>query len=65
MGNDVRGGGDLVLAPGEYAFVLDSTKGQVSTIVGPNKVSLSNTDQPLVECAGNCPRQIAAPPGFF
>jgi len=48
MGNDVRGGGDLVLAPGEYAFVLDSTKGQVSTIVGPNKVSLSNTDQPVV-----------------
>jgi major vault protein len=39
---------DLVLAPGEYAFVLDTTKGLVNTIVGPNKVSMSNTDQPVV-----------------
>jgi len=39
---------DLVLAPGEFAFVLDTTKGLVNTIVGPNKVSMSNTDQPVV-----------------
>jgi major vault protein len=39
---------DLVLAPGEFAFVLDTTKGLVNTIVGPNKISMSNTDQPVV-----------------
>lgn len=38
---------DLVLAPGEYAFVLDTTKGLVNVIVGPNKTSMSNTDQPV------------------
>lgn len=36
---------DLVLSPGEYAFVKDTTKGLVNVIVGPNKTSLSNTDQ--------------------
>src|SRR5580765_62057 len=39
---------DLVLAPGEYAYILDTTKGLVNTIVGPNKVSMSNTDQPVI-----------------
>lgn len=39
---------DLVLAPGEFAFVLDTTKGLVNTVVGPNKISMSNTDQPVV-----------------
>lgn len=37
---------DLVLTPGEYAFVLDKTKGPVSVFVGPFKTSLSGTDQP-------------------
>ncbi|MBU2615470.1 MAG: SPFH domain-containing protein [Bacteroidota bacterium] len=35
---------DLVLAPGEYAYILDTTKGNVSVIVGPNKTSMSGTD---------------------
>ena len=39
---------DLVLAPGEFAFVLDTTKGLVNVIVGPNKTSMSNTDQPVL-----------------
>lgn len=36
---------DLVLNPNEYAYVLDTTKGQVSVYVGPNKTSLSNSDR--------------------
>lgn len=36
---------DLVLNPNEYAYVLDTTKGQVSVYVGPNKTSLSNSDK--------------------
>lgn len=39
---------ELVLPPGTYAFVLDSTKGKVSTYVGPYKNSLSETDQLVV-----------------
>lgn len=40
--------GELVLAPGTYAYVLDKTKGKVSVVVGPYKSSLSNTDQLVV-----------------
>lgn len=40
-----RGDTDLVLAPGEYAYVLDTTKGHVNVIVGPYKASMSATDQ--------------------
>lgn len=36
---------DLVLAPNQYAFVLDETKGQISCVVGPHKMSLSASDQ--------------------
>ena len=36
---------DLVLAPQQYAYILDSTKGNVSAFVGPYRTSLSNTDQ--------------------
>ena len=36
---------DLVLAPNEYAFVLDETKGNVSCNVGPHKMSLSQSDK--------------------
>lgn len=35
---------DLILNPNEYAYILDATKGLVSCIVGPSKMSLSNTD---------------------
>ena len=39
---------DLALAPNEYAFIMDTTKGQVNVYTGPNKASLSQTDQPVV-----------------
>ena len=39
---------ELVLAPNEYAYVLDTTKGHINAYVGPNKTSLAQTDQPVV-----------------
>lgn len=39
---------DLVLKPNEYAYVLDTTKGNVSVAVGPYKTSLSNSDKMVV-----------------
>lgn len=39
---------DLVLAPNEFAFILDETKGNINVYVGPHKTSLANTDQPVV-----------------
>lgn len=39
---------DLILAPNEYAYLLDETKGNVINYVGPHKTSLANTDQPVV-----------------
>lgn len=39
---------DLVLRPNEYAFVLDTTKGNVSVAVGPYKTSLSNSDKMVI-----------------
>ena len=36
---------DLVLCPGEYAFLLDETKGNISCLVGPYKMSLSQSDR--------------------
>ena len=38
---------DLVLAPNEYAFISDQTKGNINAYVGPYKTSLANTDQPV------------------
>jgi len=38
---------DLILAPNEYAYILDETKGNVINYVGPHKTSLANTDQPV------------------
>ena len=38
---------DLVLAPNEYAFISDQTKGHIIVYVGPCKTSLANTDQPV------------------
>lgn len=39
---------DLVLAPNEFAYILDETKGHINCYVGPNKMSLANTDRPVV-----------------
>ena len=39
---------ELVLAPNEYAYVLDTTKGHINSYVGPNKTSLAQTDQPVM-----------------
>ncbi len=39
---------ELVLAPNEYAWVLDTTKGHINCYVGPNKTSLAQTDQPVI-----------------
>ncbi|MCA9648923.1 MAG: hypothetical protein KC501_03400 [Myxococcales bacterium] len=39
---------DLVLAPNEYAFIADETKGNINAYIGPYKSSLANTDQPVV-----------------
>lgn len=38
---------DLVLAPNEYAFISDQTKGNIIAYVGPYKTSMANTDQPV------------------
>lgn len=40
--------GDLVVAPGQFALLLDATKGNVDVLVGPTKTSLSNTDSPVM-----------------
>lgn len=39
---------DLVLSINEYAFVLDETKGHVSCLVGPTKMSLSQSDKLVI-----------------
>lgn len=36
---------DLVLSTNEYAYVLDETKGLVACLVGPTKMSLSQSDK--------------------
>lgn len=38
---------DLVLAPNEFAFISDETKGNINVYVGPHKTSLANTDRPV------------------
>ena len=39
---------ELVLAPNEFAYVLDTTKGHINCYVGPHKTSLAQTDSPVV-----------------
>ena len=39
---------DMILAPNEYAFISDETKGEVNAFVGPNKTSLAGTDRPVL-----------------
>ena len=49
MGDDRgRAAKDLVLAPNEYSYISDETKGNVDVYVGPHKTSLANTDQPVL-----------------
>lgn len=49
MGDTDRGRErDLVLAPNEFAFISDETKGNINVYVGPHKTSLANTDRPVV-----------------
>ena len=36
---------DLVLSPNQFAYVLDETKGNISCLVGPTKMSLSQSDK--------------------
>jgi len=51
MGSEMSDRGrerDLVLAPNEFAFILDETKGNINVYVGPHKTSLANTDVPVI-----------------
>jgi len=67
---------DLVLAPNEYAYILDETKGLVNLFVGPSKTSLSGTDRPVrldnttkrfTACSldESIQLQMAAPEGWY
>ncbi len=42
---------DILVAPNEYAYVQDLTKGDIVLYVGPTKVSLSNTER-MIEHKG-------------
>ena len=46
--DDNRRDRDMVLAPNEYMYVSDQTKGDINVFVGPTKQSLSGTDQPVI-----------------
>lgn len=39
---------DLVVNPGEYVYMQDTTKGQIKTHVGPTVVNQTGQDQPVV-----------------
>jgi major vault protein len=39
---------DLVLSPNEFVHILDETKGNINSYIGPNKASLGNTEKPVV-----------------
>jgi major vault protein len=39
---------DMVLAPNEYMYVQDETKGHVDCFMGPTKQSLSGSDTPVI-----------------
>ncbi len=43
---------DILIAPSEYAYVQDLTKGDIVLYVGPTKISLSNTER-IVELREN------------
>jgi major vault protein len=48
MAIDSRSQQDLVLAPGEYVYALDTTKGTVSVLVGSYQSGLSGNATPVV-----------------
>jgi len=48
MTKELQNERDLVLAPTSFAYVLDKTQGEVVTYVGSIKVSLADSDQPVV-----------------
>lgn len=39
---------EFVLAPGEYVYTSDQTTGKIAAFVGPYKMSLAGTDQPMI-----------------
>ena len=39
---------DFVLAPNEFLFIQDRTKGLITVYVGPHKNTLSETDTPII-----------------
>jgi len=39
---------DLIVAPNQFATILDETKGMVAVYVGPHKTSLAATDRPVL-----------------
>jgi len=43
---------DILVAPNEFAYVQDLTKGDIVLYVGPTKISLSNTERMIVLCDG-------------
>src|SRR3989338_4363126 len=68
---------DFVLAPNEFVFIQDQTKGQISVYVGPHKSTLAPTDTPIIydsnsrkfQAAGDLQRAIqqfpAADEGYY
>ena len=40
--------GDLVLPQGTYVLLQDAASGQVEVVTGPHKVSLADTDKPVI-----------------
>jgi hypothetical protein len=44
---------DILVAPNEYAYVQDLTKGAIVLYVGPTKISLSNTERMITLKGGN------------
>lgn len=47
MSNEITRERELVLAPNQFAYLQDETKGSVNVYVGPHKASLSPTDRPM------------------
>jgi major vault protein len=43
---------DLVLAPNEFAWILDESKGDVNVWTGPIKTTISDTDRPVIFADG-------------
>jgi len=43
-----RNSGDLIVKPGSFVYLLDETKGNISVITGPQKLSMSTTDKTVI-----------------